>query len=420
MRRNGVLSFGLILLLYSQLQAGAVEFKSIPLDSGQTVVILKGKFEFEDKTADLEAAIRSSGAKIVTFDSGGGNIDSALRIGRAIRSLGVSTIQLRAMECSSACTLAFIGGVNRSAEPGSIGVHRTSFSGDVNLSGHEAAAAVQDITARIMTYMIEMGIDPRLLQLSLSTDSGDMRYLTGKEMQQYNIVTAAADTLVSSFEKPVVKQFPPVARSPNVDEPIKGASAVHTTEDRARKFVDQYHSAWSGTNRVAIAFMEKAYGTGVKFYGKEISHADVLAEKAAFVERWPKRAYSVVDGSERVICSSVCQVSGTVEWFARSSARDKLSSGSARFELEWDPSTSQIVSESGKVIQTDKAEKTPRRIIGQWHDQDGTCRGRLGDDDKTLRACDRREEIGAKLENIGWCYGRPGEYGYQMNWHACQ
>lgn len=150
MRRLGILSFGFIALICSQSQSFAVEFQTVPLYGSTPVVVIKGTFEFEDSASDLEAAVRSAGAKAVTFDSGGGNIDVALRIGRTIRLMGLSTIQLRSLECSSACTLAFSGGVNRSAEPSSIDVHRTSFSVDTKLDGHEAAAAAQEITAEIM------------------------------------------------------------------------------------------------------------------------------------------------------------------------------------------------------------------------------------------------------------------------------
>ena len=73
----------------------------------------------------------------------------------------------------------------------------------------------------------------------------------------------------------------------------------------------------------------------------------------------------------------------------------------------------------GKVIATDKNVTEPVRIISQWLDQNMKCRGGPGNSDETLKACERREAIGGKLEAVGWCYGRPGEYGYQMNWHRC-
>src|SRR5690606_7022182 len=121
--------------------------------------------------------------------SPGGNIAKAMELGRLIRRLGLTTIQMRAMECTSACSLAFFGGTTREAEPGAIGVHKSSFSGDLPVDAEDAVSAVQQMTAEIVTYMIEMGIDPGLLQVSLQYDSHDIRYLSLSEMQKYRIVT---------------------------------------------------------------------------------------------------------------------------------------------------------------------------------------------------------------------------------------
>ena len=81
------------------------------------------------------------------------------------------------------------GGAKRYAEPGSIGVHRSSFSSEVPASTEEAVAAVQQGTADIIAFIIEMGADPAVLQVAYSYDSSDMRYLSGSEMTRYRITT---------------------------------------------------------------------------------------------------------------------------------------------------------------------------------------------------------------------------------------
>ncbi|MHA6687849.1 hypothetical protein [Mesorhizobium sp. A556] len=69
--------------------------------------------------------------------------------------------------------MAFIGGVIRYADPGAIGVHKSSFSGDLAISTEDAVSVVQQMTAEIITYMVEMGVDPALLQLALQYNSDD-------------------------------------------------------------------------------------------------------------------------------------------------------------------------------------------------------------------------------------------------------
>ncbi|TIU42974.1 MAG: hypothetical protein E5W31_04780, partial [Mesorhizobium sp.] len=170
-----------------------MQFQAGQTDWGLHYITASGDFAYQDDLSAFENLVRSSSATAVTFSSPGGNIQKAMELGRLIRRLGINTIQFRAVECASACSLAFLGGVIRYADPGSIGVHKSSFQGNVPLTTQEAVSAVQQITADVMTYMIEMGVDPALLQLSLQYDSNDIRYLSMSEMVKYRVVTFAPE-----------------------------------------------------------------------------------------------------------------------------------------------------------------------------------------------------------------------------------
>lgn len=61
----------------------------------------------------------------------------------------------------------------------------------------------------------------------------------------------------------------------------------------------------------------------------------------------------------------------------------------------------------------------PKTMISLWGQANGQCRGGSGDDPKTLEACDERDAYGKRLGQLGWCYGKKGELGYQMRWHRC-
>ncbi|MBZ9796816.1 hypothetical protein [Mesorhizobium sp. ES1-4] len=152
------------LLGASSARAG-LQFQAGETDGGLHYILVSGDFAYQDDLSVFEALALSSTAKAVTFRSPGGNIQKAMELGRLIRRLGLGTAQFRVSECASACSLAFLGGVMRFAEAGSIGVHKSSFQGDVPFSTQEAVSAVQQITADVITYMIEMGVDPALLQL---------------------------------------------------------------------------------------------------------------------------------------------------------------------------------------------------------------------------------------------------------------
>ncbi len=51
---------------------------------------------------------------------------------------------------------------------------------------------------------------------------------------------------------------------------------------------------------------------------------------------------------------------------------------------------------------------------------DATCRGNVDrESGETLEACSRRDRLVGRLYQIGYCYGKKGQFGYQMKWHRC-
>ena len=191
-----------------------LQFSIEKTEGGSAFVFVSGEFDYQDNLTTFETLVRSNSPVAVMFHSPGGNIPKAMELGRLIRGLGLATMQVRAAECSSACSLAFFGGTIRLAEPGAIGVHRSSFSGDLSLNAQDAVSAVQQMTAEIVTYMIEMGVDPALLQVSLQYDSDDVRYLSKSEMQRYQIVTPEGENAQPQLAQPQRVPTPVAPPSP--------------------------------------------------------------------------------------------------------------------------------------------------------------------------------------------------------------
>ncbi|TIQ35980.1 MAG: hypothetical protein E5X48_11180 [Mesorhizobium sp.] len=59
------------------------------------------------------------------------------------------------------------------------------------MSADEAVAQIQAGTAQVMSYMTEMGVDPKLMQVALSYDRSDMRYLSASEMAELRVTNVA-------------------------------------------------------------------------------------------------------------------------------------------------------------------------------------------------------------------------------------
>ncbi|MGO7201837.1 hypothetical protein ACCT30_10855 [Rhizobium ruizarguesonis] len=221
-------------------------------DTGGRFVIVGGPFDHGDDLSAFKNLVAREHPTAVGFDSPGGNVLKAIELGRLIRSLGLSTLQVRQSECASACSLAFMGGVTRFAEPGSIGVHKSSFSDTEGVPVADAVSEIQQLTAEIIGYMSEMGVDPGLLQVALSYDSNDIRYLSGSEMSRYKLTTssipdtpAARVVIPKSDPSPIPREQSnkaiaslevPVARSGTVRFP-KGEAALKKTADPDSKSV---------------------------------------------------------------------------------------------------------------------------------------------------------------------------------------
>ncbi|NTS29756.1 SH3 domain-containing protein [Phyllobacterium sp. BT25] len=170
--------------------ATALTFKSGELTNGIKYIAVQGEFEFDENLAPFAQLVKQTDPIFVSFNSPGGNPVKAMELGRLIRILNLATYQPRgSVECASACALAFLGGVVRMAEPGAIGVHKSSFSGSANLNLDAAVSQIQHVTAETISYMTEMGVDPALLELSLKYEKDDIRYLSKSEMTAYRVTT---------------------------------------------------------------------------------------------------------------------------------------------------------------------------------------------------------------------------------------
>ena len=342
MRRVRALWGILGVLVGLQPASAALEYEALALDSGGNIIVASGEIDHDEPIAAFVAAVREHDARSVVFDSPGGNPRSAMRLGRAIRALGLDTIQIREMECASACSLAFSGGVERHAAPGSIGVHRSSFAPDAPLDRDDAVAGVQEMTADILTYLIEMGVKPELLDFSLRYGQNDMRYLSASEMAELGVTTTDAPAATAlSPGKTVSPPAPQAVVRPSPDLERSAIGVVRALIERDGN--DAKASLWT---------VQTTYADQVHYYGKQTPLTEVLRDKRAYFARWPERAYRIREHTVSVSCgNTLCRVSGVYDWMVRSLPRNRQAQGAARFSytisLGSDP---KVIAEAGEVI----------------------------------------------------------------------
>jgi hypothetical protein len=117
----------------------------------------------------------------VVLNSGGGDIDSAITIGRLVRkNYGETTIP-DGGKCFSACALIFIAGVTR-YNLGELGLHRPYIESGP-LSRHVIEKQVPIMFDRIKTYVSEMGITDDFYQKIVNTNPSEITIYKGHDSQ---------------------------------------------------------------------------------------------------------------------------------------------------------------------------------------------------------------------------------------------
>jgi len=137
----------------------------------------------------------------VLLDSSGGSLQDGIALGRQIRSRGYHTVigrydgdnfdrPIAPGDCLSACAYAFLGGSGREIAEGSrLGFHQFGLPGGAALPDAVGLSGGQEISGTLISYLIEMGVDPRLFVLASATPTAEMFYPTPAQRLDYDIET---------------------------------------------------------------------------------------------------------------------------------------------------------------------------------------------------------------------------------------
>lgn len=163
------------------------------------------KFDREINNARKNKKIDPNNAPIVVFDSPGGSLIGAIKLGNYLRKNRYSTglspkyikSELRRVNnsvetvdevlskdavCASACVFAFIGGSSRFVDEGArIGIHQASSPEKVELQ------AGQSLTAFLQDYSLRMTGVQRLADEVIRISADEIKWLTPKEIIDFQI-----------------------------------------------------------------------------------------------------------------------------------------------------------------------------------------------------------------------------------------
>jgi hypothetical protein len=134
----------------------------------------------------------------VLLNSEGGDLNAGLALGRAIRAEGMQTRVgvYQALDapllgaCLSACAYAFLGGTERFVDENSqLGFHRFAVQGGTQLEGSGGLVIGQMLSATVVSYIVEMGVDARLFTRAAATRFESMYYPDRDERVEYDVDT---------------------------------------------------------------------------------------------------------------------------------------------------------------------------------------------------------------------------------------
>lgn len=150
--------------------------------------ILKVSGELREDTAEefkrIIEEIKSTKKKLhldmVQFNSPGGSGTVGVEISRIIRSEGLNTYVSPDAICNSACTYAFIGGIQRYAF-GKFGIHNTTFTDGTEVKRKYVPKIVDKNIQFVTDFVREMRLSSHYATAMLDTPSWTVRYLTDEE-----------------------------------------------------------------------------------------------------------------------------------------------------------------------------------------------------------------------------------------------
>lgn len=340
--------------------ATAASAARITVERGETpTVIVRGTLESNDGQR-FGDAIKGVQKAIVLLTSNGGDLDSGLAIGRAIRQNKFTTGVPDGAQCASACALAWLGGTTRYMARGArIGFHAAYVEG----KGGPRESGVGN--ALVGAYLNSLGLAEKAVIYMTSPPPNDIQWLTMDDARTIGIEVAVLTARLAPTTRPddpppdrrpsarppsgtPPSGTPPSGKPPLITENEQGTKPTWpgvgrpppatrpAMRQQALEFIGGYFDHWSDLDSRAMEFIEELYADTVDFYGKQTDRRAIIDMKQKFVERWPIRVYTIRPESIRVACGpngSDCTIEGLVDWECLNPRRGTRSFGLSDFTI---------------------------------------------------------------------------------------
>jgi hypothetical protein len=175
---------------------------STDAESGRVILRASGEISPDDLALFPEALFQALVAMapdspyrpLLILESGGGEPETAMVLGRTVREAQLDTlVPADGIGCHSACTLLFLGGVKRRIE-GDFGIHAARYDNDVIVDAEDALAQqfdLQSFAVDQIAYAREMIGDDQMIRAALKVGSTATALVPDPELADWGIITTA-------------------------------------------------------------------------------------------------------------------------------------------------------------------------------------------------------------------------------------
>ena len=141
------------------------------------------------------------------------------------------------------------------------------------------------------------------------------------------------------------------------DEPTSApaANTASSLDSRARQFLNDYMKRTEGETEQVLSYVRSNFGAEIRYYGKVVPLAQVVQEKRGYLNRWPRRSYTLKPDTIKVECDDArasCLLAGELDYDVRDPRSARASQGSATYELRvvFSQGVPKIVEENGRTL----------------------------------------------------------------------
>jgi len=168
-----------------------LNFSTIETAESERVLLINGEVSEGDHLRFVEyLETLDEAVDVVAFNSPGGLVAEALKIGRRLREMNATTMMFPGMFCFSSCPYMLAGGEQRIVSIGAaVGLHQHYYAENAYLPAFLAVEGIQLGQGETLEYLLEMGIEPAVLVYALKTPPDEIYVLVESELLDTKMAT---------------------------------------------------------------------------------------------------------------------------------------------------------------------------------------------------------------------------------------